>query len=481
MNARLNWTLLLLLGATAVAALLRLPFLGNQSIWYDETFTANLVSMKGISDLWHGIETLESTPPLYYLQTWLWIKIFGGHGEVALRLTSVLVSIASVPVAFLALRRFVGERSALATAWICAVSPWIIFYSLDARAYSLFVLTSLLSLWAFSLLLEGPTGKRWLIWAVVQVIALWTHYFAAFLIAGELLVLLWYLPMQRLRALLWSSIVAVGFLPLVGMLSEQMSDERAGLVATRDIGGRIESLIRHIAMGYNVPESLLEWAGLILFIFGFVAGVYILRRSRMAMALLLSAAIALVMPLLLDLLGIVDRFGDRYLIFLMPVAAAFASAGLIRAKSVPLIAYLTISAVAVLWVQADWRYQNEDWRGASKILGPKAAGQPIVLYPGGQAASASHYLKRPAATSPIRSRKLWVFVESMRTTGRELEPYVQLPIESFIDPGFRKVRELRYHGFRMIEFKSSKSITIDPRRYGATVFRDEYFTVLTPH
>lgn len=480
MNARLNRTFLLILGATAAAALLRLPFLDNQSLWFDETFTANLVSRKGISDLWHGIETLESTPPLYYLQTWLWVKVFGGHGEVALRLTSALASIASVPVAYLALRKLVGEKSALATAWICAVSPWLIFYALDARAYSLFVLASLLSLWAFSLLLEGPTGKRWLIWAVVQVIALWTHYFAAFLIVGELLVLLWYLPMQRLRALLWSSIVAVGFLPLVGMLSEQMSDERAGLVATRDIGGRIESLIRHIAMGYNVPERLLEWAGLILFIFGFVAGVYILRRSRMAMALLLSAAIALVMPLLLDLLGIVDRFGDRYLIFLMPVAAAFASAGLLRIKSVPLYVYLALSVTAVLWAQADWRYQNEDWRGVSKVLAPKAAGQPVVLYPGGQAASASYYLKQPAATAPVRSKKLWVLIESMRTKGRELGPYVDLPIEGFIDPGFRKARELRYHGFRMIEFRSRKAVTIDPSRYASTSIKGEEFKVIAP-
>src|SRR2546428_5469798 len=109
---RVTWALLAL--ATAAAFALRIPYLGTQSLWYDETFTRAIASSPSIGDVWHGVKATEGTPPLYYVLTWAWGQLFGIDSDAALRAVSGVAGVACVPAAFVALRRFVGDRAALA-------------------------------------------------------------------------------------------------------------------------------------------------------------------------------------------------------------------------------------------------------------------------------------------------------------------------------------------------------------------------------
>src|SRR5438309_854974 len=95
-SVRLTWAWIA--GAVAVAAAMRLPFLGHQSLNYDETFTRAIVSTPAVEGVWHGVKTTEATPPLYYLVTWLWGKVFGLQSDAALRATSGIASVACVPM-----------------------------------------------------------------------------------------------------------------------------------------------------------------------------------------------------------------------------------------------------------------------------------------------------------------------------------------------------------------------------------------------
>src|SRR5438105_3275976 len=183
------WAALALVTAGALA--LRLPYLGNQSLWYDETFTRTIAAAPSVTRLWHEVKATEGTPPLYYLLTWGWGKLFGIHSDAALRATSGLAGATCAPAAFLALRRFGGSRAALAATALVAASPMLVWYSLDARAYSLLVLLSLISIWATSLVLERPTPCRFPGWALAAAAVVWTHYFGAFLVVAEVVLLLW--------------------------------------------------------------------------------------------------------------------------------------------------------------------------------------------------------------------------------------------------------------------------------------------------
>src|SRR5664279_5683311 len=127
-----------LAGVVALAAALRFPTLGLQSYRHDEAVTAGRVLVASFSGTMHRVWTSESTPPLYYAIAWLWSHLFGVH-EFGLRALSALFGTATIPVAYLAGRELSGRRTGLAVAAIAAVSPMLVWYSQDARAYALLV------------------------------------------------------------------------------------------------------------------------------------------------------------------------------------------------------------------------------------------------------------------------------------------------------------------------------------------------------
>ena len=243
---------LLLAGATFLAAALRLPFLGHESLWLDEIYTREIVREASLAGVWNHLEATESTPPLFYVLEWL----AHARGAVALRLVPALSLTAAVPVAYLAFRRLVGQRAALASAAIVAVNPMLVFYSTDARGYGLFVLSALLSVWAFSALLEGASRRRFGLWALASVACVWTHYFGVFVVAAEVVALLVARPRLRLATAGWTALLAVCLAPLIPLVASQSGDERAGFIAGIPLATRISGSRPPVSDGPKRSESV---------------------------------------------------------------------------------------------------------------------------------------------------------------------------------------------------------------------------------
>ncbi|HYZ82061.1 MAG TPA: glycosyltransferase family 39 protein, partial [Solirubrobacteraceae bacterium] len=112
---------------TLLAALARLPTLGQQSYWLDEGYTVRLLRMS-FSGMLHAIPRTESTPPLYYALAWGWTRIFG-DAESGLRSLSALAGIATAPVAWAIARRLAGPRAAAIAGLLVAVSPLLVWFS----------------------------------------------------------------------------------------------------------------------------------------------------------------------------------------------------------------------------------------------------------------------------------------------------------------------------------------------------------------
>src|SRR5947209_1490856 len=136
-----------LAGIVLLAAALRLWRIGHQSYWLDEAFTANIVR-RDFGGMLDAVRHTESTPPLYYVLAWLWERVSGWH-EAGLRSLSTLFGVAAVPAAYAAARVLLTERAALISAALFAVNPYFVWYSQEARSYSLLVLLSTLSLLFF--------------------------------------------------------------------------------------------------------------------------------------------------------------------------------------------------------------------------------------------------------------------------------------------------------------------------------------------
>src|SRR5437763_3297510 len=305
------WAALALVTGAALA--LRLPYLGNQSLWYDETFTRTIAAAPSITRLWHEVKATEGTPPLYYLLTWGWGKLFGIHSDAALRATSGLAGAACAPAAFLALRRLAGGGAALAAAALAAASPMLVWYSLDARAYSLLVLLSLVSIWSTSLVLERPTARRFAGWMLAAASVVWTHYFGAFLVVAEVALLLWRLPEARGRTVVWSAAAGVVAAPLLPVLAAQ-TDARTDFIGSLALGDRLEQAGRQLAMGPNVPRAWLEAIGLAAAVAGVAAGLLAARRLPRLREPAVLAGIAIGVPLFLSITDIEDRLLGRNLL-----------------------------------------------------------------------------------------------------------------------------------------------------------------------
>src|SRR3954466_5162617 len=191
-----------------VAAILRLIFLGARSFWSDE-----IVSVKLATDNWGGfwfwITKREANMALYYLLLRGWVKT--GDGETWVRLFSALAGIATVPLFYAVAKRLYDQRVALISALLAATSACLVQFSQEARSYSLVILLCIASYYFFIRLLREE--RLWVVGAyiLVSVAAMYAHFFAALVVAAQVVSLLW-LPKPTIRlgrlAIAWTTIAA---------------------------------------------------------------------------------------------------------------------------------------------------------------------------------------------------------------------------------------------------------------------------------
>lgn len=170
----------------------------KSEIWFDESFTINLVR-KPLTELIR-LTGLDVHPPLYYLAVKLCVSLFG-ESSFSLYLPSILCYAALLLVtAVFFYHYFSAETSLFVTAAFCAL-PNMLRYAVQLRMYSMAMLFVTVSFYLVYILLHrltsGFTGKWYGILAalaVSNVLAAYTHYFAGvaavgisfFLLAGLL-------------------------------------------------------------------------------------------------------------------------------------------------------------------------------------------------------------------------------------------------------------------------------------------------------
>ena len=464
-NSTAPATWVVVVAITAVAVLARAVFVGDQSLGYEEVFTLQIARQPGLSAVWHAVKSTESTPPLYYVLTWLWLKLAASQSATALRMTSLLAGVLTVPAAFLAVRRFMDTRLAVVAAWLCAISPVLVSYAIYARAYALLVLAATLSVWALGALLERPSWPRWLLWGLAVAVCLWTHYFAAFLVAGEVVVLFVKLQNARRALLVCLAAVAAATAPLWSLfLSQSDASERTSYIAAEPLGGRLEGVVRQFAMGTNVPAAWLEGAGIAVVGCAVLFAVLASHRQAPIRALAAVAVIGAGLPILSAITGIDDKLLARNLLGLWICVAALAAYGLVRLRGLPLVAYSVICITTVIAVQSNWRYQAAaDWSGASARVEARAHGMPIAVEPGLELAVAGLYTHREPLSSPVATTNLWVIVQPVRGAGeRALNPVANPPLAALWGDQFSPVAEIDYRGFRLIHLQSGSPVLVPP-------------------
>ena len=126
---------------------------------------------------------------LYYVLLHFWTRVFG-YSEAAVRSMTVVLAGFAVPVMYLLGRRLFGRSAGIVAALLLAMAPFFVQYEQTARSYALVVLLVLLSSYFFVAELERPSRATLVAYVLASVLAVYAHYFAAFVLVVQALTLI---------------------------------------------------------------------------------------------------------------------------------------------------------------------------------------------------------------------------------------------------------------------------------------------------
>jgi len=101
---------------------------------------------------------METNPPLYHLLLWFWVKLTGSS-VFALRFLSLILGVLTVPLVYRLARLAFGELVGLLAALLCAISPFQVYYSQEARMYALATFFTTLSMFLLARIVSGERGQ----------------------------------------------------------------------------------------------------------------------------------------------------------------------------------------------------------------------------------------------------------------------------------------------------------------------------------
>jgi hypothetical protein len=383
--------------------MLRFATLDLQSYRYDEAVTVGRVLHPSLFDTLAAVPRSESTPPLYYALAWGWSRVFGS-GEIGMRSLSALAGTASIGVVYLAaLALPLRRRAGLIAAAIVAVNPVLIWFSQDARAYSLAFLLTTFSFLFFARARHSGSRRDLGWWAVASSLALATHYFAAFVVVPEALLLLtssfgghmqWKRQSEReerRRVLVAIGVVTVAGGLLLPLALRQRGNAHADWIAAQPISQRLERAGAKLLGEDNgdehgsrepgqIPLGIPVALALLALALPIWRGDELEQRGGALAAAVGTAGIGI--PLILSLLG-ADYLDGRNLIpvFVPLIVLLGAGFGVRRAGWIGIgaaIAFCLCALVYTIEIDRLPRLQREDLRNAAAQIAPLRPDTAVV-------------------------------------------------------------------------------------------------------
>ena len=123
--------------ALVVAVGIVLRFWTSSALWLDEALTVNIARLP-LHEI-PGRLKQDGAPPLFYYLLHFWMRLFG-QSDLATRSLSGILGVLTLPVAWLAAKRFGGRMVAWTTVVLLASAPFAVYYSTESRMYALVIL-----------------------------------------------------------------------------------------------------------------------------------------------------------------------------------------------------------------------------------------------------------------------------------------------------------------------------------------------------
>ncbi len=397
-KSRLSIHTFLALGVIGVAAAwLRLHRLGGHDLWLDEAYSVLFAKMPA-GRFWKLMWSREGNMLLYYLALRAWMHL--GDTEGVVRLLSVVFGVASIPMIYFLGRDLFSRTTGMIAAALLAVHELHIFFSQDARSYTLLVFLLLWSAWLFVRLVRFPDRRLYrVIYPIVSGLAMYAH------LLGALVTLSQWLSLNRVgaRRLGWKrslGVVATFFVVALPMEAFAILKNKGQLDWTPPltVSGFVEGMYAITGGGGAVLLLLYLGLGVLAIIEGYRSGSEELALSTRLLSLWV------VFPIIVMIFYSLHKplFYWRYLMMCLPGVILLAAEGVTiikRSRRWVAWAWLpVVLLVAGISFRAAWHYFDApiwpDWKAATDFVLANERPGDAVCFSGNGAAPFLYYMQR---------------------------------------------------------------------------------------
>ncbi len=428
----------------------------NQSFWLDEATSALVSRDLSFSDIITKFSPGDFHPPLYYLFLKWWSGIFG-YSELSLRFPSIIFGVLTIYLIYLIGKEMFNKKAGLIASLFLATSGLHIYYSQEARMYSMATFFIALSVFSYLKLIKEIDTYHLTLFSLTLTTAIFTDYLSILIIP---IFIIW--PLISKKNWIWRKMFLVSFLlPLA-----------ISIIWT-------PTFLKQLLLGINVNSSLPGWwnilgitnfknlalipAKFILgrvspennYVYGFIFVVlvaaygWIMSKSKSSTFLWFWLLIPILgMALLGFFIPVVYYFR---ILFVLPAFFLLLSFGSINLENglrkivIGLVLCVNLVSSFVYLTQAD--FQREDWRSAVKYVESTKSEGGMVVFPSSSGTEAYRYYAPDAKITDSKGldqeySQIWLFSY----------------LKDVFDPGYESRNVVEKMGYKLVSEKSFQGI-----------------------
>jgi len=452
-----------------IALVLRLVSI-NQSLWLDEAISVETVTKYSLADLFSKFLPNDFNPPLYYLILHFWLKLFPAT-EFFIRLPSVIFGILTCVLVYKIYRYlFKNKKQAIFASLLLGTAPLHIYYSQEARAYSLTAFLVSASMYYFLKLLKEKKFLATSYYFPATILMLYSHYLSWLILPVQWIYFYVSKKWKNKKIILNFSISQfLNFfflLPFLPIFLKQLKSGRGvaeGSSVWRNVLGgltfkNIALLPIKFIIGRTSFENKLLYGFIVLLLGLFFSFLLLQTRKIQRKERKIQNFIWfwLIVPLALGVFVSfkIPVFSYFRFLFCLPAFYLLVAKGVFLFKKPKLLIFtlLLINFFFSLKYLLNQNYHRENWKKAVKILHQKNAGNQPVLIIQNVSAPFDYYDRGV-------SKKVFAFQKDA-IVGFEtvwLIPYAQ-PI---LDPQNETRSFLKNNGFSRIYEEHFRGVTLE--------------------
>ena len=439
-NKSLRYLLLVLGLIVLIGGVLRFYGLDQKSLWLDEM--ASVRDSESLASVIRG-----GHPPLYFFILYLFRHM--GTNEVILRLPSAIFGVLTIALSYKVGKLFFGTKEGLVGAFLLSISTFHVYYSQEARMYTLLAFLSLLSLFFFYKSITENRKSLWLGFVLSTLLTLYTHYFGVFVVFVEIVIFI--LMTTKSKFPTKSKSKGIGKRTFLMFILSIMT---LSVFYVPFLYWKLDGFISLLAPGTQnasgssrpplelsfIVKVFSEFSGgspfsyggplLYLFLFFFLGGcVLSIKKYKEKLALMLLWMVLPIPLLFLASTRLIVYSEPRYLIYVLPVYLLIISKGItsipeylltvskrktmrahvtslipVRNPKIPYVAVFLMATVfagsSITPLLGYYNEEKRDWRAVARYL--EAKSQPddvVVVDPGYLTLPFSYYFSNPKNVS----------------------------------------------------------------------------------